>query len=175
MLSEGQSFDEEVADKTFEIVQLFYENFGNPGLSEYRITFVPLNSSSITGESKGNAIYLAYRNPNDFNWDYNGKVNFINLVSHELFHNWNLWNTSWQGNFYEWFVEGGAGFISAWASETKLGSDAAKSIRQDFVEGYIRNKAYNATNTLEHAQKLGASIRRCSNRVRLARPVRGSK
>jgi len=159
LLTKGQLFDEEVADKTFEIDQLFYENFGNPGTSEYRITFVPLNSSSITGESKGNAIYFAYKNPDDFNWDYNSKVNFINLVSHELFHNWNLWNAPWQGSFYEWFVEGGAGFISAWACETELGSDAGRSVRKDFVEGYIRNKAYNASLTLENAQKSGAAER----------------
>lgn len=159
VLAEGQLFDDEIADKTFEIVQLFNEHFGNSGLNDYRVTFIPLNSSSITGESKGNAIYFAYKNPNDFKWDYNGKVNFINLVSHELFHNWNLWNTPWQGSFYEWFVEGGAGFISAWACEKKLGNEAGRIVRKDFVEAFVRNKAYNATQTLENAQKSNSSER----------------
>ena len=158
-LADGQSFKEEIADETFDLIKLFNQTFGNPETNDYRIAFLPLANSSITGESKGNAIYFALRNQNDFSWNEEGELNFLNLISHEFFHNWNLWNTPWQGKYYEWFVEGGAGFISAWANEKTLGSYAGSIIRKDFVESFIKNKGYNASKTLKNAQKSTASER----------------
>ena len=155
LLAPGQSLPEEVIDNTFKVARLYTENFGNPGTQSYRIAYVEVQGSSTTGESKGNAIYFAYRRNDDHNWDEQAKLNFMQLISHELFHNWNLWYLNWEGDLYEWFIEGGAGFISAWTGEEVLGEQAGRDIRSTFVTGYSERKGYNASTTLQHAQKSG--------------------
>ena len=152
-LTEGQDFEEEVADKTIEIVNLLTSNFGNTENTDFRFSFVALPSSSITGESKGNSIYFAYRNPSEYQWDDKSKESFLSLIAHELFHNWNLWKLQWQGSYYEWFVEGGAGFASSWLCEKILGRESGANIRKGFVNGYTENKGYNARRTLSSATK----------------------
>jgi len=152
-LAEGQSLPEEVIDHTFGSARLFNERFGDPGTETYRIAFVDVPASSTTGESKGNAIYFAYRGNNEYSWDEQTILDFTQLVSHEIFHNWNIWYLQWQGSFYEWFVEGGAGFMAAWAAEQTLGVDAGSDGRLAFVEGFYNRQGYTASRTLENAQK----------------------
>ncbi|NIV95505.1 hypothetical protein GWN42_22620 [candidate division KSB1 bacterium] len=158
-LAPGQPFVEDIIDKTFEVAQLYTERFGNPGTTAYRFAFVDVRGSSTTGESKGNAIYFAYRGSNDFVWNEEGKTNFVQLISHELFHNWNLWYVHWTGKLYEWFGEGGASFMSAWAGEQVFGQDAGAAIRSSFVNGFIQNRGYEALRTLENAQKSSSAER----------------
>lgn len=152
-LINGQTIPDEVFDQTFASVQLFNKQFGDPGTDSYRIAFVEVAGSSTTGESKGNAIYFAYRPDNPWQWDSESTTDFIRLVNHEMYHNWNIWFVRWEGAFYEWFVEGGAGFMAAWAAEQNLGPDAGRNGRQGFVEGFSANKGYLAPGTLEYAQK----------------------
>ncbi len=159
LLAPGQVMADEIAENTFKITELYTQYFGDPGSLDYRVAFVKLKQSSITGESKGNAMYFAYRNPDEYQWDEQGKFSFVNLISHEFFHNWNIWEKPWQGKFYEWFVEGGAGFMASWTCEEILGAEAGNSIRRGFIEGFINNKAYNAVRTLEDATKSEQSER----------------
>ena len=155
LLTPGQSIVDEVLDNTFEVAELYNETFGSPGTNSYRFAYVEVSGSSITGESKGNAIYFAYRSNDHHSWNEQGRLDFMQLVSHELFHNWNLWFLYWHGNLYEWWVEGGAGFMSAWAGEQVMGDEAGSKIRSTFVRGYHEQKGYQASTTLKYAQKSG--------------------
>ncbi|MDP6038234.1 MAG: M1 family aminopeptidase, partial [Candidatus Latescibacteria bacterium] len=127
------------------------------GTKTYRIAYVEVHGSTISGESKGNAMYFAYRGAGP-QWNEQAKLSFMQLISHELFHNWNLWSIQWNGKLYEWFVEGGAGFMSAWACENILGREAGGNIRLGFAEGYSK-RGNNAIRTLENAQKTGDAER----------------
>jgi hypothetical protein len=156
-LAPGQSLPDLVIDNTFGAASLYNATFGDPGTQTYRFAFVEVSGSSITGESKGNAIYFAYRTSDPITWDDQSIRDFTGIVYHEVFHNWNIWYLKWEGAFYEWFVEGGAGFMAAWAAEQNSGPEAGSLVRRDFVEGFRTYKGYNAPRTLENAQKGSAA------------------
>lgn len=157
LLIPGQFLPNEIVDLTVGLTNLYNHDFGNPGSNSYRFAFVQIPQSSISGESKGNAIYFTYRDQYHNNWDESNKLDFFQLISHEVFHNWNIWYVKWQGEFYEWFVEGSAGFMSAWAAERVINQDAGNDIRSTFVEGFINRKGFSASKTLVDIQKSGDS------------------
>ena len=148
-----QSLPDAMINNTAKITQLYNEYFADPGTITYRFAFVKVPSSSITGESKGNAIYFAQKDDKYFHWDAQSTQDFMQLISHEIFHNWNIWYLRWHGKLYEWFVEGGAGFMAAWTNEKILGMEAARNIRAGFAKAFSDRKGYNAVRNLENAQK----------------------
>jgi hypothetical protein len=167
-----QQVTEGMIETTFRIIDLYTKTFGDNGTREYRFgTVGKAKSWNLGGENKGNAIFLT-----DFatrvytswllNWSaslftggLSGKdVNF-RLFSHELYHNWNLFYVHWSGKLYEWFEEGGANFIAAWAAERVIGIEAGAQVRKSFIKSFIENKGYEASQPLESVRKTGNAER----------------
>lgn len=153
-----QTINEELVDKTFEIVQLYISSFGDNGTRFYKFATVGENPAKITGgENKGNTIYYSEQ---FFSNDLSEKSVFINYLSynaHEIYHNWNLFYSSVSGILGEWFGEGGANFIAAWAIEKIIGVEDGASIRESYLRNYIQFEGYKATEPLASASKLSGN------------------
>jgi len=163
-----QQVTEEMIDTTFRVIDLYSKTFGDNGTREYRFgTVGKAKSRNLGGENKGNAIFLTdyatrlYTSwllnwaTNLFTGGLSGKeANFL-FFSHELYHNWNLFYVHWSGKLYEWFGEGGANFIAAWAAEKVIGIEAGAQARKFFIKSFIKNKGYEAGQPLESVRKTG--------------------
>lgn len=167
-----QHVAEEMVDFTFRVIDLYSKSFGDNGTREYRFATVgEANAMKPGGENKGNAIFLT-----DFytrvrnSWLLNLVVSIYSgglsgeaadslFISHELYHNWNLFYVYWSGELDEWFGEGGANFASAWAVEQVIGPEAGAQARRQFLKQFIRNKGYEASNPLESVKKTGKAER----------------
>ena len=138
------------------MVDLYFNVFGNNGTSTYRFgTVGKINATRSGGENKGNAIYLPDLVTKNYIESEEGKRNFKFYVNHEIFHNWNLFYVQWSGKLYEWFGEGGANFIAAWAFEQLEGEETGGVARKYFMEQFSQNKGYNSAKTLEDVKKTG--------------------
>jgi len=167
-----QEVTEAMVDFTFRVIDLYSKSFGDNGTREYRFATVgKANSMKPGGENKGNTIFLT-----DFytrlrnSWLLNLLVSIYTgglsgetadslFISHELYHNWNLFYVRWSGDLYEWFGEGGANFASAWAVEQVVGPEAGAQARKHFLKQFIRNKGYEARHPLESVEKTGKAER----------------
>jgi len=156
----GQKYTEEMIDYTFKVVDLYFKVFGNNGTSTYRFGTVGKNNATRPGgENKGNAIYLPDLVTKIYLKSEEGKGFYRLFVNHEIFHNWNLFYLRWSGKLSEWFGEGGANFIAAWASEQLEGEKTGCIARKSFIENFSKNKGYNSAKTLEDVQKTGPTDR----------------
>ena len=155
-----QKYREEMIDYTFKVVNLYFNVFGNNGTSTYRFgTVGKINATHHGGENKGNAIYLPDLVTKNYIESEEGKGIFKFYVNHEIFHNWNLFYVQWSGKLYEWFGEGGANFIAAWAFEQLEGEEVGGVARKYFMEQFSQNKGYNSAKTLEDVKKTGPTER----------------
>ncbi len=155
-----QKYDEEMIDYTFNVVKLYSYVFGYNGTKVYRFgTVGKINSKRSGGENKGNAIYFPDLVTKNYMETKEGKTYYKFLVNHELFHNWNLFYVWWSGKLYEWFGEGGANFIAAWAFEQLEGEEAGGVARKYFMKQFSQNKGYNSAKTLEDVKKTGPTER----------------
>jgi hypothetical protein len=163
-----QQVTEEMIDTTFRVIDLYSKTFGDNGTREYRFgTVGKAKSRNLRGENKGNAIFLTdYATRLYSSWLLNWATNLLTgglsgkeanflFFSHELYHNWNLFYVHWSGKLYEWFGEGGANFISAWAAEKVIGTEAGAQARKFFIKSFIKNKGYEAGQPLESVRKTG--------------------
>lgn len=149
-------FSEEMADNTFKTVDLYFKYFGDNGTNIYKFATVgEKGAQNLGGENKGNTMYFSDLATQNFNANNEGKLNYLRLVSHEVYHNWNLFYVYMNGRLGEWFGEGGANFISAWAVEEILGTEAGKNVRLLYNQRFIRGQGYNSPATLEYIQKTG--------------------
>jgi hypothetical protein len=152
----GQSLDEDLFDYLFKIVQLFCKTFGDNGTNTYRFGAVGAYDSTIGGgENKGNAIYFDAQFLNEYDQSLEARTNIAAFCAHEIFHNWNLFFVHFVGDLYEWFGEGGANFIAAWALEKVANKAAGALVRRNFVQNYIKNEGFNAKNSLLNVDKRG--------------------
>lgn len=164
--------DQQVTEKavvfTFRVIDLYSKSFGDNGTREYRFATVGrANAMKPGGENKGNAIFLTdfytrLRNSwllnlvmSIYSGGLSGEAADSLFISHELYHNWNLFYVYWSGELYEWFGEGGANFASAWALEQVKGPEAGAQARKHFLKQFIRNKGWEASNPLESVKKTG--------------------
>ncbi len=153
----GETFSTEMAENTLKTVELYTAYLTELESKTYRIAFVPLPYSTINGENKGNAIYLTSGEFINYGHSEMEKIQFTYLISHEIYHNWNIWSITWPGAYYQWFTEGGADFMAAWSCEKILNEKAGSIVRKGYVEQFIQDKAYNSQSTLENVQKLGST------------------
>ncbi|MFX1256169.1 MAG: M1 family aminopeptidase, partial [Promethearchaeota archaeon] len=152
----GQSLDEELFDHLFNIVQLFYKTFGDNGTNTYKFgTVGAYDSTTGGGENKGNAIYFDAKLLNEYDPSFESRTSLVAFYAHEIFHNWNLFFVHLVGRLYEWFGEGGANFIAAWALEKIVNENAGTFIRRRYVSNYIENKGFNAKRPLLNVDKIG--------------------
>ncbi|NIM58466.1 MAG: hypothetical protein GTO16_05920 [Candidatus Aminicenantes bacterium] len=152
-----EEFNDEMAKNTFEVVKLFYDYFGDNGTRVYKFATVgETGSQNLSGENKGDTMYFTSYATKNFNTGADGRMGYLRLVTHEVYHNWNLFYVSWSGILTEWFGEGGANFISAWAVEKLLGEDAGKRIRRLYLQRFINEVGYKSSQPLENAQKIGS-------------------
>ena len=152
----GQSLDEDLFDYLFKIVQLFYRTFGDNGTDTYKFGTVGAYDSTIGGgENKGNAIYFDAQFLNEYDQSFEARTKIAAFYAHEIFHNWNLFFVHFVGDLYEWFGEGGANFIAAWAVEKIVGKTAGAFIRRRFVQNYIENEGFTARSSLLNVDKRG--------------------
>ncbi|NIO49575.1 MAG: hypothetical protein GTN73_09115 [Candidatus Aminicenantes bacterium] len=153
-----EEFNDEMAKNTFEVVKLFYDYFGDNGTKVYKFATVgETGSQNLSGENKANTMYFTSYATKNFNAGSDGRLDYLRLVTHEVYHNWNLFYVYWDGILREWFGEGGANFISAWAVEKILGEDAGKRVRRLYLQRFINGEAYKSSLTLENAQKIGSA------------------
>jgi hypothetical protein len=150
-----QTVNEEIVDIMFKIVQLFISYLGDNGTRFYKFATVGENPAKRTGaENKGNAIYYSEQ---FFSDDLSKKEEYLFFIctsAHEIYHNWNLFYSRVSGVLGEWFGEGGANFIAAWAIEKIIGAEEGATIRESYLIDYIQNEGYNATEPLANASKL---------------------
>ncbi len=149
-----ETLPEEMADFLFSAVDLYVRYFGDNGTRDYRVaTAGPYHATSFGAENKGNCIFMMDTWLRDALKTPGGKWIYVSTLFHEIFHDWNLFSLSWSGDYEEWFGEGGATFIQAWAAERILGQDAARHVRKTILNDFISRKGFQAKNALYKAQK----------------------
>lgn len=152
----GQSLDEDLFDYLFKIIQLFYKTFGDNGTNTYKFgTVGAYDSTAGGGENKGNTIYFDAKFLNEYDHSFEARTKIAAFCAHEIFHNWNLFFVHLVGDLYEWFGEGGANFIAAWALEKIVNETAGVFVRKGFVQNYIENEGFNAETPLLTVDKIG--------------------
>lgn len=155
-----EKFDNEIIENVFKAVELYFTYFGDNRTDTYSFATVgEFNSPYMNGENKGNAIFFSDIMAKKYCESVEGKLDYLSFLYHEIFHNWNLFNVTWEGKLGEWFTEGGANFISAWAAEKILGQDAAKYFRHQYLERFVEREGYKSSVNLEFASKTGPSER----------------
>jgi hypothetical protein len=152
----GQSLDEELFEYLFKIVQLFHKTFGDNGTRIYRFGTVGAYDSTVGGgENKGNAIYVDAKLLNEYDQRVDARIECAAFFAHEIFHNWNLFYVHLVGDLCEWFGEGAAHFIAAWALEKIVNETAGALIRKRFADKYSNDEGFNATAPLLTVDKTG--------------------
>jgi len=155
-----EEFDDEMARITFEILSLYTGSFGSRGADIYRYATVgPVNASFPSGENKGATNFVTDFAAREFDAESpDGLLSYFRLMSHELYHKWNLGDVTWaDSRLFEWFGEGGANFVSAWAAERIVGLDAGAKIRRRYSEGVVRSECQQLDVTLENVTKTGGA------------------
>jgi hypothetical protein len=155
-----ETLPEEMAGFLFSAVDLFSQHFGDNGTRDFRVaTAGPYNSTSPNAENKGNCIFMMDSILREALKTPQGKWAYLSTLFHEVFHDWNLFSLDWRGDYEEWFGEGGATFIEAWAAETILSQDAARSVRHKRITDFIARQGFRAQTALDKAQKTSAAQR----------------
>jgi len=150
-----QSVDEKTIDQILEIIQLYVTTFGDNGTRFYKFATVGENPSRLPGgENKGNAIYYPEEFFSNDLSEQSAFLDFISTNSHEIYHNWNLFYSSVNGILNEWFGEGGANFIAAWAIEKVIGVNEGARIRESYLMDYLKREGHKAAEPLAMASKL---------------------
>jgi len=156
----GQSFVDEMADIPAQFVNFYTSSFGDIGTDIYRFGNIGLyDSKELFLENKGNTIYLTDLLTRYFTFDEGVKSMFSGLISHELFHNWNIFSTNWTGQLTDWFEEGGANFFASMAGEQIVSEDFGVSGRIHFNSSFAGEQGspgYDSKETLESVQKTNA-------------------
>jgi len=155
-----EEFDDEMARITFEILSLYTRYFGGLGASVYRYATVgPVNASFPSGENKGATNFVTDYAAREFDGDsQDSLLAYFRLMSHELYHTWNLGGLTWaDSRLFEWFGEGGANFVSAWAAERILGPDAGAKLRRRYSERVVSSECHHLDVTLENVSKTGGA------------------
>jgi len=155
-----EQFDERMADETFRVVRLYFDHFGDNGTSTYKFATVgEFNSQRMNGENKGSTIFYPDFVSRHYRDGVEGRYDYMKFLSHEVFHNWNLFYVYWLDDYREWFCEGGANFICAWATEQIMGKDAGRYVRYQFAKRFIDQKGWESPETLKDVRKNGVSQR----------------
>jgi hypothetical protein len=153
--------DENLFDYLFKIVELYVDVFGPVNTKIYRLgTVGDYNNSQRGGENKGNTVYFTDLSIKQLMEDSSLQTNFLAMMAHEIYHNWNLFSLNFTGELTEFFGEGGANFISSWALEKILGEEASIPVRKGYAEAYITTKGFDSKSSLLGASKImGAETR----------------
>jgi len=155
-----ENFAEEMAEMTFEILSLYTIRFGARGTSVYRYATVgPVNATYSSGENKGATNFVTDFAAREFAaGSASGQLDYFRLMSHELYHKWNLGDVTWvDSHLYEWFGEGGANFVSAWAAEQILGLEAGAEFRRQYRSNVALSDCLQLEVTLENVTKTGGA------------------
>ncbi len=153
-----ETFSDKMANDIFGVVNLYFNTFGDNGTYTYKFATVgEYDSKKMNGENKGSTIFFPDFVSKNYTSGLEGRYDYIEFLSHEVYHNWNLFYVNWRGQFSEWFVEGGANFVCAWAAEKIMGDSAGIYIRKKYLERFIREKGYESTQTLLNVQKTGTA------------------
>jgi hypothetical protein len=157
----GQTFAEEMAGVAADILDLYTRTFGHPGDEVYRLGVVGArDAQDLWWESKGTAIYFTTPTIRHYAEDPFARQMYAGLLAHELFHNWNLFRVHWSGKLSEWFEEGGANFVAAWAGEQLFGLQFAVAGRAFYAGAYDvahGQRGYDSEQTLESVRKTGGA------------------
>lgn len=149
---------DEIVDDLFSVVGLYRDLFGDNQTNSYRIvTTGPYHLLSGAGENKGNCIFMSDNYLQDAMKTREGKWDYVATLFHEFFHHWNLFSIIWDGDCGEWFGEGGASFVQAWAAERILGHEAARFVRKTYLDRSIQFRAHEAGTVLRQATKASRS------------------
>ncbi len=150
-----QSVDGKTIDQISEIIQLYVTTFGDNGTSSYKFATVGENPSRLLGgENKGNAIYYPEEFFSKDLSEQSAFLSFLSSNSHEIYHNWNLFYSGVRGILSEWFGEGGANFIAAWAIEKVVGVNEGAIVRESYLVDYLKREGHKAAETLAMASKI---------------------
>ncbi len=155
-----ENFAEEMAEMTFDILSLYTSRFGARGPSVYRYATVgPVNASFSSGENKGGTNFVTDFAAREFAAGTpQGRLDYFRLMSHELYHKWNLGDVAWvDSRLSEWFGEGGSNFVSAWAAEQILGPEAGAEFRRQYRANVVRSECLQLEVTLENVTKTGGA------------------
>jgi len=155
-----EDFADEMAEMTFEILSLYTTSFGASGTNVYRYATVgPVNAPFSSGENKGATNFVTDFAAREFAaGSASGRLDYFKLMSHELYHKWNLGAVNWaDSRLYEWFGEGGANFVSAWAAEQILGLEAGADFRRRYRANVARSGCLELQATLDNVTKTGGA------------------
>jgi hypothetical protein len=152
-LTPDQTYRAGMGTAALDYFKLYRQLFGDPGQSIFRFVFVPTELEGGGAESKGNTVYLGKQNNIDdfanFDTDLSVKNKFMALVGHEEFHEWNAYFAAWSGALSQWWTEGGANFMSAWAGEMLWGKAYGRTLRTQYLVNYNVQMPYLFPGTLE--------------------------
>ena len=157
-LTPDQTYSAGMGAAALDYFKLYRQLFGDPGLSTFRFVYVPTELEGGGAESKGNTVYLGKQNHVDvfsnFDSDSSVKNKFTALVGHEEFHEWNAYYSSWSGDLAQWWTEGGANFMSAWAGEMLWGEAYGRALRAQYSANYNAQMPYLFPGTLVSPGKI---------------------
>ncbi len=152
-LTPDQTYSAGMGAAALAYFKLYRQLFGDPGFSTFRFVFVATQLAGGGAESKDNTVYLGKQNNVDdfsnFNQDPSVQKVFMGLVGHEEFHAWNAYYSSWSGELMQWWTEGGANFMSAWAGERLWGKDYGRFLRAQYSANYNAQMPYLFPGTLK--------------------------
>jgi hypothetical protein len=153
-----ETYSDSMADEIFRVINLYFNTFGDNGTYTYKFATVgEYDSKKMNGENKGSTVYFPDFVSENYISGQEGRYDYLEFLSHEVYHNWNLFYVTWRDQFSEWFIEGGANFICAWAAEKIAGDSAGVYIRKKYIERFIREKGYESAHTLLDVEKTGTA------------------
>lgn len=143
VLPSVQRFSMQMLDAAASTLEIYLNHFGLPSTSSFKLVFLDMQDGSTGAESNGNLFFLTdYAPYKDFDSNPDSRINFTDLVAHEGYHLWNTWTIDWQGSLSQWWVEGGANFMTVRCRDELYGSEEAASLRREFIESYETHQAY---------------------------------
>ncbi|MCY3412024.1 MAG: hypothetical protein INQ03_10375 [Candidatus Heimdallarchaeota archaeon] len=134
--------------------QLFTEYIGDTGDRQFQIAFIDVDNNQFGGTTRRSTIFLknGYNNPLQ-NTMY-GKVLMMISLFHELAHNYNgfVQGDSWAGedDYFLWYQEGGATFLSEWACQKVIGPEAGNLARRMNLANYEMYGVVESEYTIEN-------------------------
>ena len=150
-LTPDQSYSEVMSDIALQYFKLYRRLFGDPGNHNFRFVFMPANVEG-SAVNKGNIVYLGTTGSfENIDHDQDRQMAFKIMVGHEEFKNWSGFQGSSSGSLIDWWSEGGANFMSAWAGETLWGKEFGRKARTQYLMDLNHALGYQTPGTLETA------------------------
>ncbi|MHA2503608.1 MAG: M1 family aminopeptidase, partial [Candidatus Kariarchaeaceae archaeon] len=141
---EGETMTEELVENMLDGIFLYTETMGDIGIRHYQIGFVDLGETTVGATPRRDTIFVRSSFYHNLDTDFQEKTLFLSVIFHEMAHLWNgfVQGDTWMGGneYFLFYQEGGANFLSTWACGQILGTDAEIALRKDRLQRMAKFK-----------------------------------